>query len=165
MEAAELSNKYPGNASQINAILSELETNWSELRRLSDDRRASLGQAHTLHKFRAETRELESWVADAVKRMNEVEPPTSISEAEALLELHQERKAEIDGRQETFGALGDYGRKLLLLLSPPTTEEQLNVQDSLSHLETLQRELNDAWHAGKRKLKQAHQLQLFKEQV
>jgi spectrin beta len=156
-EARKLSQKYPENAAQINGILSELETNWQELQRLTNERRASLSQAYTLHKFRAELRELEIWVADTIKRMKEVEPPTGILEAETLLELHQERKAEIDGRQETFKALGEHGRKLI-----PTGDF---VRESLEHLEKLQLELNDAWHTGKQKLKQAHQLQLFKEQV
>ncbi|XP_031782461.2 spectrin beta chain, non-erythrocytic 1 isoform X3 [Nasonia vitripennis] len=156
-EAHILSQKYPEKASQINGILSELETNWSELQRLTSDRRQALIQAYTLHKFRAELRELEIWVAETIKRMNEVEPPTTILEAEALLELHQERKAEIDGRQDTFKALGEHGRKLI-----PMGEF---IQESLDHLEQLQQELNDAWLSGKQKLKQAHQLQLFKEQA
>ena len=156
-EARKLSQKYPEKAAQINAILSELETNWNELQLLTSERRQSLSQAYTLHKFRAELRELETWVADAIKRMNEVEPPTSILEAEALLELHQERKAEIDGRQEALRALGEHGRSLI-----PMGE---TIQESLDHLEQLQKDLNDAWYTGKQKLKQAHQLQLFKEQV
>ncbi|KAJ8678764.1 hypothetical protein QAD02_014551 [Eretmocerus hayati] len=156
-DAQKLSQKYPDNASQISAMLLELQTNWNELQRLTTDRRESLSHAYTLHKFRAELHELEIWVADTIKRMKDVEPPTTILEAEALLELHQERKAEIDGRQDAFKALGEYGRKLI-----PLGE---NVEESLNHLEKLQQELNDAWHMGKQKLKQAHQLQLFKEQA
>ena len=137
--------------------MSELETNWNELQRLTNERRANLSQAYTLQKFRAELRELEIWVADTTKKMNVVEPPTTILEAEALLELHQERKAEIDGRQETFKALAEHGRVLI-----PLGE---SMEDSLDHLDNLHQELNDAWFNGKQKLKQAHQLQLFKEQV
>lgn len=39
---------------------------------------------------------------DAVNRMSSPDLPATITEAEAALELHQERKAEIDGRQDTF---------------------------------------------------------------
>ncbi|XP_014213231.1 spectrin beta chain, non-erythrocytic 1 isoform X2 [Copidosoma floridanum] len=157
-EAHKLSQKYPDNAAQISGMLSELETNWNELQRLTSERRENLGQAYELHKFRAELRELETWVAETTKRMSEAESPATILEAEALLELHQERKAEIDGRQDTFKALGDHGRKLI-----PVQGECM--QESLHHLENLHLELNEAWHSGKRKLKQAHQLQLFKEQA
>ncbi|XP_033210984.1 spectrin beta chain, non-erythrocytic 1 isoform X3 [Belonocnema kinseyi] len=156
-EAKKLSQKYPENAMQINAILSELQENWNELQRLSQNRRDTLNQAYTLHKFQADLHELEIWVADTIKRMDEAEPPTTISEAEALLELHQERKAEIDGRQDTFKALKAHGQKLV-----PIGED---VQENLHHLENLRQGLIDAWVEKRQKLTQAHQLQLFKEQA
>ncbi|XP_043493138.1 spectrin beta chain, non-erythrocytic 5 isoform X1 [Polistes fuscatus] len=156
-EARKLSHKYPDKANQINAMLSEVLTNWAELQRLTQRRRQALNQAYTLHKFEADLHELEIWVADTIKRMDESEPPTTISEAEALLELHQERKAEIDGRQDTFKALKEHGQKLVSINE--------DVKESLQHLEELRLKLVHAWEARRQKLTQAHQLQLFKEQA
>lgn len=141
---------------EITSILSELQANWNQLQLLTQRRRENLNQAYTLNKFRSELHELDIWMNDAIKRMNESEAPTTISEAEALLELHQERKAEIDGRQETFKALREYGQKLITLEG---------VRENLNQLDELQKELNNAWDIQKLKLKQAHQLQLFREQV
>ncbi|XP_017763084.1 PREDICTED: spectrin beta chain, non-erythrocytic 5 isoform X2 [Eufriesea mexicana] len=157
VEARELSLKYPDKASQINGILSELQSNWDDLQRLTQHRREALNQAYTLHKFQADLHELELWVADTIKRMDESDPPTTISEAEALLELHQERKAEIDGRQDTFKALKEHGQKLLAINE--------DIRDSLEHLEELRLGLVNAWETRRQKLTQAHQLQLFKEQA
>ncbi|XP_034181532.2 spectrin beta chain, non-erythrocytic 5 kst isoform X1 [Osmia lignaria lignaria] len=156
-EARELSQKYPDKAPQINGILSELQSNWDDLQRLTQHRREALNQAYTLHKFQADLHELELWVADTIKRMDESEPPTTISEAEALLELHQERKAEIDGRQDTFKALKEHGQKLLAINE--------DVKDNLEHLEEIRQGLINAWETRRQKLTQAHQLQLFKEQA
>ena len=36
--------------------------------------------------------ELELWVSEAVKRMDETDAPETVSDAEALLELHHEKK-------------------------------------------------------------------------
>lgn len=36
--------------------------------------------------------ELEGWVSETVKRMDSAEPPESVADAEALLEVHHERK-------------------------------------------------------------------------
>lgn len=138
-------------------MLSEVVSNWADLQRSTQHRRQALNQAYTLHKFEADLHELEIWVADTIKRMDESEPPTTISEAEALLELHQERKAEIDGRQDTFKALKEHGQKLVSI-----NEE---VKGSLQHLEELRLKLVHAWEDRRQKLTQAHQLQLFKEQV
>ncbi|XP_066591797.1 spectrin beta chain, non-erythrocytic 5 isoform X2 [Prorops nasuta] len=155
VKAMELSQKYPNKAAQINEILSELQSNWDNLQRVTQQRRRILNQAYTLHKFQADLHELEIWVADAIKRMNESDPPTTISEAKALLELHQERKAEIDGRQDTFKALKEHGQRLVAV------NEDAN--ENLEHLEKLRQDLAEAWENRKEKLTQAHQLQLFKE--
>ncbi|XP_076761659.1 spectrin beta chain, non-erythrocytic 5 kst isoform X2 [Xylocopa sonorina] len=156
-EARQLSLEYPDKAPQINGILSELQSNWDDLQRLTQHRREALNRAYTLHKFQADLHELELWVADTIKRMDESEPPTTISEAEALLELHQERKAEIDGRQDTFKALKEHGQKLLAINE--------DVKGNLEHLEELRQGLVNAWETRRQKLTQAHQLQLFKEQA
>ncbi|XP_011150755.1 spectrin alpha chain isoform X3 [Harpegnathos saltator] len=156
-EAQNLSHKYPDKAPEINGILSELQSNWDDLQRLTRHRRDALNRAYTLHKFQADLHELDIWVADTIKRMDESEPPTTISEAEAVLELHQERKAEIDGRQDIFKGLKEHGQKLLSI--------DEDVKDNLEHLEGLRQTLVHAWDDRRQKLTQAHQLQLFKEQA
>ncbi|XP_043484059.1 spectrin alpha chain [Leptopilina heterotoma] len=156
-EALNLCKKYPENAKEISSILSELQGNWNQLQQLSQTRRETLNQAYTIHKFQADLHELEIWVADTIKRMEDAESATTIAEAEASLELHQERKAEIDGRKDTFNLLIEHGRKLL-----PIGE---NVQENLDYLERLREDLLDAWINRRRKLTQAHQLQIFKEQT
>lgn len=57
-------------------------------RRRSD----ALAAAYTLHKFHAHLHELDLWVAETIKRMGSSELPATSAEAEAMLELHQERK-------------------------------------------------------------------------
>ncbi|XP_012530663.2 spectrin alpha chain isoform X3 [Monomorium pharaonis] len=156
-EARNLSHKYPDKGSEINGILSELQSNWDDLQRVTRHRRDALNQAYTLHKFQADLHELDIWVADTIKRMDESEPPTTISEAEAVLELHQERKAEIDGRQDTFKGLKDHGHKIISINE--------DVKHNLEHLEELRQTLGNAWDNRRQKLTQAHQLQLFKEQA
>lgn len=63
-------------------------------------------------------------------------------------------QAEIDGRQETFKALKDFGLRL-----NPSREEDL------ARLEELRRRLGAAWEERRTRLHQAHQLQQFREQA
>ncbi|XP_043282558.1 spectrin beta chain, non-erythrocytic 5 isoform X2 [Venturia canescens] len=156
-EARQLSDKYPENGPQIKAMLHELQSNWDELLNLTQHRRDVLSQAYTLHKFQADLHEIEVWVADTIKRMNESEAPTTISEAEALLELHQERKAEIDGRHDAIKSLHEHGTKLV--------SKNPEVKESLDHLEKLRDGLCEAWEERREKLMQAYHLQQFKEQA
>ncbi|XP_063994705.1 spectrin beta chain, non-erythrocytic 5 isoform X3 [Diachasmimorpha longicaudata] len=157
LEAEELSRKYPENARDIKTMLHNLQSNWDDLQHLTKHRRDALNQAYTLHKFLADLHEVEIWVNDTIKRMNESEAPTTISEAEALLELHQERKAEIDGRQDTIKLLNEHGKKLVAIDS--------DIKGSLGHLEQLRTGLMNAWEERREKLLQAYHLQQFKEQA
>ncbi|XP_075227745.1 spectrin beta chain, non-erythrocytic 5 kst isoform X2 [Lycorma delicatula] len=154
VECRRLVQKYPDMSTPIRAKLTELQDNWRQLQGLSRARRDRLTAAYTTHKFRADLRELEVWVLDTIKRMGSSELPATIAEAEAALELHHERKAEIDGRQETFKALKEFG----LRLNPPPEED-------LARLEELRRTLSAAWEERRARLNQAHQLQQFREQA
>ncbi|KAK0173670.1 hypothetical protein PV328_006832 [Microctonus aethiopoides] len=156
-DAKKLSQKYPESAPQINAMLHNLQSNWDELHHLTKHRRDALIQAYTLHKFQADLHEVEIWIADTIKRMNESDAPTTISEAEALLELHQERKAEIDGRQDTIKMLNERGKKLVAI--------NMDVKSSLDHLENIRAGLVEAWVVRREKLTQAYHFQQFKEQA
>lgn len=91
-EARRLIQKYPDMAAPIRTKLSELQDNWRQLHQLSQNRRQKLGAAYTLHKFLNDLHELDVWVGDTIKKMGSSELPNSIAEAEAMLELHQERK-------------------------------------------------------------------------
>ncbi|XP_034253991.1 spectrin beta chain, non-erythrocytic 1 isoform X5 [Thrips palmi] len=152
-EAKKLSQKYPDMAAPIRNKLSALTDDWRNLLQLSRKRRDALSAAYTLHKFKADLRELDIWVGEAIKRMGSSELPSSVPEAEAMLQLHQERKAEIDGRQEAFKALKEFGLRV------PEAESDM------SKLEELRRTLGAAWEDRKQRLTQAHQLQLFREQT
>nr|CAD7444142.1 unnamed protein product [Timema bartmani] len=159
-EARRLVQKYPDMSTPIRSKLSELQETWRNLQLLARQRKEALTVAYTLHKFHADLREIEAWVADTIKRMDSSELPATISEAEAMLELHQERKAEIDGRLEAFKNLKYFGMRL-----SANSSEQEDITPSLARLEELRRTLLAAWEERRSRLDQAHQLQLFKEQA
>lgn len=79
-------------SSPIRAKLAELQEAWRSLQASSRARKEALNMAHTNHKFIADLKELELWVADTIKKMDSSELPTNTTEAKAALELHHERK-------------------------------------------------------------------------
>ncbi|KAF6212345.1 hypothetical protein GE061_012867 [Apolygus lucorum] len=152
IECRRLVNKYPDMASPIKKQLTELQDHWRNLHSVTSSRRSALNSAYTSHKFQADLRELQAWVADTIKRMGSSELPTNLAEAQSMLELHDERKAEIDGRQEIFKALKEAGLKL----NPPCEAD-------LAKLEELRRTLAVAWEDRKQILVQAQKLQIFRQ--
>ena len=152
-EMRRLAQKYPDMAVPIRNKLSALTDDWRNLQQLSKCRHDALAAAYTRHKFRAELHEVEVWVGEAIKRMTSAELPTTVAEAEAMVQLHQEHKAEIDGRQEAFKALKEFGLKVA------------EASEETARLEELRRTLGAAWEDRKHRLTQAHHLQLFREQT
>ncbi|XP_025833247.1 spectrin beta chain, non-erythrocytic 1 [Agrilus planipennis] len=157
-EAYKLSQKYPENAEHIQEKLEELLQQWNNLLNVKDKKRQDLDKAHTKQKFLAEINDLDLWVMEIIKRMENQNKPNSVAEAEALLELHKERKAEIDGRQETFEALTEFG----LSLAKSNDHEVNQAVEKLKELDEL---LLDAWKKHLQDLTHAYQLQEFKEQA
>ncbi|XP_068625866.1 spectrin beta chain, non-erythrocytic 5 isoform X2 [Battus philenor] len=151
-DGTRLATSHPESAKEIEASLKRLDEAWHKLQQLAARRTALLDEAIAEHKFDENLKELELWVSETVKRMDSAEPPESVSDAEALLELHHERKAEIDGRQKAIASL--------------QKEAESGAQpQKLQRVANLATGLDQAWLNRKQYLTQAHELQLFKEQA
>ncbi|XP_039487094.1 spectrin beta chain, non-erythrocytic 5 isoform X4 [Drosophila santomea] len=158
-----LIKKYPERGAQhIERKLEELHKSWGNLQALSVKRQSILNEAYLAHKFVSDVKELELWVNDMIKKMNNTQSPSTINDCETQLELHQERKVEIEGREEAFAGLKQQGEQLS---TRPQQQQPENVRKYLLVLEELHQTLNEAWSERARDLTEAHQLQLFKAQV
>ncbi|XP_017057853.1 spectrin beta chain, non-erythrocytic 1 isoform X2 [Drosophila ficusphila] len=156
-----LIKKYPERGAQhIERKLEELHKSWGNLQALSVRRQSLLKEAFLAHKFVSDVKELELWVNDMVKKMRSAQAPSTINDCETQLELHQERKVEIEGREEAFAGLKQQGEQLT-----KQQQQENQVRRHLVVLEELHQTLNEAWSERARDLTEAHQLQLFKAQV
>ncbi|KAL7733152.1 hypothetical protein ACLKA6_004671 [Drosophila palustris] len=156
-----LIRKYPERGAQvIERKLQELHKSWGNLQSLSVKRQSVLNEAYLVHKFVSDVRELELWVNDMVKKMHATQAPSTINDCETQLELHQERKVEIEGRDQAFTVLKQHGEQLSSQAKQPES-----VKRYLGVLEELHQTLHEAWSERARDLTEAHQLQLFKAQV
>uniref|UniRef100_A0AAG5CRA5 Spectrin beta chain n=1 Tax=Anopheles atroparvus TaxID=41427 RepID=A0AAG5CRA5_ANOAO len=162
--AAALADKYPDNAINIVENLDELKRQWQELQNASVKRAEGLKQGYTAHKFTANVRELELWANDMIKKMDSAASPATIGDCKAQIQLHHERKAEIDGRDRIFHDLKEHGERLVAENRERAIRND-HVEKALRNLEDLNKHLHDSWKGRNRGLKEAHQLQLFKEQA
>ncbi|XP_075989206.1 spectrin beta chain, non-erythrocytic 5 kst [Anticarsia gemmatalis] len=149
-EGGALANKYPERAKEIETSLQSLREGWDNLQELAAKRTALLDEAIAEHKFDENLKELELWVSETIKSMDESGAAETVSDAEALLELHHEKKAEIDGRQKAIASL---------------QKEADQVPEKIKKVELLSTTLDQAWLKRKQYLTQGHQLQLLKEQA
>ncbi len=153
--------KYPDMSPTIRSKLNATQDHWRKLTSLAAARRQSLASAYTFHKFKADLRELEAWVQDMNNKMEATVLANNMKDAQAALQLHQERKAEIDGRQTNFAALKDHGRRLVQQQHPSKEE----IDTCLTELEELRRTLGSTWEERKVLLSQCQQLCHFDELI
>lgn len=160
-EAKRLMQKFPDKAALIRKKFSEVTDNWRNLIAKCTSRKQLLASSYTLQKFNSEMQELESWVEGMISRMKEGQLAKDIAEAERLLHLHQERKAEIDGRQENFKTLKEFGHRLVQQNHYAKNE----IENQLGYLEELRRTLTQAWEERKQMLSHCLDLQKFYSQA
>ncbi|KAK4883333.1 hypothetical protein RN001_006652 [Aquatica leii] len=156
-EATKLCAKYPHSSEHLTDKIKGIQDNWNKLLVLKNKRRDTLAKAYTKQKFLSDLNDLELWANETIKPMEDQNKPKSVAEAEALMELHNEKKAEIDGRQEAFENLYDFGKTI--------KGDDLEIEDSLIRLRELQTTLTNTWTTNKENLTHEYQLQEFKEQA
>ncbi|XP_055880886.1 spectrin beta chain, non-erythrocytic 2-like isoform X3 [Biomphalaria glabrata] len=158
-QANKLSHTYKNRAQEIEQKKQEAEDNWEKLEDLSDSRKAKLAESYQLQKFLAEARELISWSNDMVNKMSAKELAKDVSEAENMLQMHNERKAEIEGRKSHFSTIRESGNNLINMKHFATEE----IQKMIKQLDMTRLALLGAWEKRNNLLTQCHNLQIFKE--
>ena len=94
-----LSRKYPEMAAKVDEKMSDLAETWKEANSRVDTRRENLHSGLQFHQFVHDCKEFQAWLLDLDKRIKSVAAPNSVAEAAAFMSLHQERKAELNGRK------------------------------------------------------------------
>lgn len=157
-DAFELSEKYPKCVKHLEDKLLSLESQLGKLHTARDKRRNLLKNSYELEKFMAEVKELEQWVSDTITRMESFGKPNSMAEAEAQLELHDELKAEIKGRDEHFKNLVHYGKTC-------SQSDNPKIIENVEKLENLQNLIHNVWDNQKQSLTTIFDRQDFIEQI
>ncbi|XP_031340311.1 spectrin beta chain isoform X2 [Photinus pyralis] len=113
-ESAKLQTSYAGDkVREITNREGEVVAAWMALQAACDNRRHKLADTGDLFKFFNMVRTLMQWMDDVVRQMNTSEKPRDVSGVELLMNNHQSLKAEIDAREDNFGACISLGRELL----------------------------------------------------
>lgn len=157
VEAAKLTSSHPNAAQDIEWKRHELEEAWANLREQAAARRGKLSDSSDYFHFLNEFRDLTSWINGIMALVTSDELAKDVASAEALLDRHQEHRAEIDARDSEFQSFEDFGKKLLdkeHYASP-------DIREKLETMATEREELEKAWASRKQRLDECLELQLF----
>ncbi|GAB1601116.1 spectrin beta chain, non-erythrocytic 1-like isoform X2 [Argonauta hians] len=163
--ADQLKTKYPHHSNSIEKKVTEAKTSWEELQNLSNRRKSKLAGSYQLQKFLSDARESVNWSTNMAERINKSELAKNSLEAENMLQLHHERKAEIDGRQKLFKVVREQGNNLLKELEAASSPESGNVVKMIKELDKSRLTLTGTWEKRNKLLTECHNLQIYKETV
>ncbi|XP_069695869.1 spectrin alpha chain isoform X4 [Periplaneta americana] len=169
--ANRLMQTHPETADQTYAKQKEINEEWTQLTAKANSRKEKLLDSYDLQRFLSDYRDLMSWINSMMGLVSSDELANDVTGAEALLERHQnhraeidahygvpqEHRTEIDARAGTFQAFELFGQQLLQSGHYASVE----IQEKLESMTEARQELEKAWIARRMQLDQCLELQLF----
>eukprot|EP00117_Sycon_ciliatum_P010415 scpid4432/ scgid12327/ Spectrin alpha chain, brain; Alpha-II spectrin; Fodrin alpha chain; Spectrin, non-erythroid alpha chain len=156
-EATRLQKRYTESADQVAAKQAEIVGNWEGLRQKAATRKSKLADSLQLQRFLASYRDLVSWSGDMKNLVSSDELAKDVPGAEALLERHQERKGEIDAREDIFRSTNQFGQSLVAAQHYANDE----IREKLASLGEEQQSLLELWDQRQKEFCQCMDLQVF----
>uniref|UniRef100_A0AC35U4B9 Spectrin alpha chain n=1 Tax=Rhabditophanes sp. KR3021 TaxID=114890 RepID=A0AC35U4B9_9BILA len=160
-EAERLIQTHPDRTAVIEEKMDEASNRWNALKLLAQQRKEELDRSYNLQKYLADYRDLLLWIGDMRSIISSTELASDVQGAEALLELHQEHKGEIDAREDNFALTKDAGEKIISDRIP----ESADVQDKLNHLMNEKESLRALWEEKRALFEQCMDLQLLQRDI
>ncbi|XP_066141929.1 spectrin alpha chain isoform X1 [Euwallacea fornicatus] len=169
--ANRLKQSHPDQAEQTLQKQREITELWTQLTAKANSRKEKLLDSYDLQRFLNDHRDLLAWINSMLGLVSSEELANDVTGAEALIERHQNYKAEIetrygypqehrteiDARGGTFHALEQFGQQLLNSNHYASPE----IQEKLEQLNQARADLEKAWIDRRLLLDQNLELNLF----
>ncbi|KAJ8289137.1 hypothetical protein COCON_G00017960 [Conger conger] len=148
----------PENAADIMGRQRELDRAWDELKQTMKDREDSLGEVSKLQTFLQDLDDFQAWLYKAQKAIASEEMPTTLPEAEQLLDLHDAVRQDMDQHEEDYHQVKDTGAAVTHGETDPQYQQ---LEQRLKGLDTGWDELHKMWDSRKNFLDQGLGFQQF----
>ncbi|XP_035787487.1 spectrin alpha chain isoform X2 [Anopheles albimanus] len=169
--ANRLMQSHPDTAEQTYAKQKEINEEWQQVVSKAQQRKEKLLDSYDLQRFLSDYRDLSAWISSMMGLVTSEELANDVTGAEALIERHQNHRAEIDfrcgipqehrtevdARAGTFSAFEQFGNELLQANHYAAPE----IQEKIENLAKAREELERAWTARRLQLDQNLDLQLY----
>ncbi|XP_048831695.1 spectrin beta chain, erythrocytic isoform X1 [Brienomyrus brachyistius] len=157
-EASLLAKDHPENADDIFSRLRTLGQAWDELKATLKAREESLGEVSKLQTFLQDLDDFQSWLFKTQKATASDEMPTTLPEAEQLLDLHAAVQTDMYNHEEDYHRLKDTG---IAVTQDKTDPQYQQLEQRLKGLDTGWGELHKIWDSRKNFLDQGLGFQQF----
>ncbi|XP_070506050.1 spectrin beta chain isoform X5 [Chironomus tepperi] len=160
-EADSIENDHPEEAAIIREKVSQLTEIWEQLTQMLKDRDAKLEEAGDLHRFLRDLDHFQTWLTKTQTDVASEDTPTSLPDAEKLLNQHQSIREEIDNYTEDYSKMMEYGEGLTSDPSTNNDPQYMFLRERLKALKDGWEELQQMWENRQVLLSQSLDQQLF----
>lgn len=160
-EAAAIEGDHPEEAALIRERIAQIQLIWEQLTHMLKERDSKLEDAGDLHRFLRDLDHFQTWLTKTQTDVASEDTPTSLPEAEQLLNQHQSIREEIDNYTTDYSKMMEYGE--VLTSDPSTTEDPqyMFLRERLKALKDGWEELHQMWENRQVLLSQSLDEQLF----
>ncbi|XP_064621468.1 spectrin beta chain-like isoform X3 [Lineus longissimus] len=157
-EADSLADAKPEEAEAIREKFTQMTEVWTELKDMLKERDEKLNESSELQKFLQNLDHFQAWLGKTQTTIASEDIPQSLSEAEQLLNTHQQLKEEIDAYEPDYESMMEYGRKVT---EGQTDAQYMFLSQRLQALDEGWHELQQMWENRQLLLSQSMNLQML----
>ncbi|KAH8380943.1 spectrin beta chain isoform X1 [Drosophila serrata] len=160
-EANSIEDEHPEEAQIIRERIAQIELIWEQLTQMLKERDSKLEEAGDLHRFLRDLDHFQTWLTKTQTDVASEDTPTSLPEAEKLLNQHQSIREEIDNYTEDYKNMMEYGERLTSEGSTSDDPQYMFLRERLNALKDGWEELHQMWENRQVLLSQSLDQQLF----
>jgi spectrin beta len=160
-EADSIENDHPEEAALIREKIVQLTEIWEQLTLMLKERDSKLEEAGDLHRFLRDLDHFQTWLTKTQTDVASEDTPTSLPDAEKLLNQHQSIREEIDNYTEDYSKMMEYGEGLTSDPSTTNDPQYMFLRGRLNALKDGWEELQQMWENRQVLLSQSLDQQLF----
>ncbi|CAH1792317.1 unnamed protein product [Owenia fusiformis] len=158
-EADKLEVEKPEEAVKVRQQVTELTVVWAQLKDMLKERDEKLGEAGDLQKFLQDLDHFQSWLSRTQTTIASEDHPSSLAEAEKLLNQHAQLKEEMDQFAPEYARLKEYGSKVIE--GQDEDPQYIFLGQRLEALDDGWVEVYQMWESRQNLLSQSLNLQVF----
>lgn len=160
-EADSIESEHPEEAQIIRDRIAQIELIWEQLTQMLKERDSKLEEAGDLHRFLRDLDHFQTWLTKTQTDVASEDTPTSLPEAEQLLNQHQSIREEIDNYTEDYKNMMEYGERLTSESNTSDDPQYMFLRERLNALKDGWEELHQMWENRQVLLSQSLDQQLF----
>ncbi|CAG0924866.1 unnamed protein product, partial [Notodromas monacha] len=162
-DSARISELFPEEKDRIQTGLDSIRGSWGELTQLLKEKDAKLEEAGDLHRFLRDLDHFGAWLTKTQKEIASEDTPSSLHEAEKLLQQHAAIQDEIENYADDYDRTMAYGEKITQEASPEQQQDAqwMFLRERLRALRHGWEELQQMWDNRQALLTQSLNLEMF----